>query len=387
MRKRGPPVKRFTVKRLTVPAMTHLKRATLKEVATRAGVSIATVSNVFSGRKPVNAELRTRVEEAAKELSYQVDRAASQLRSGRARVVGVLVPDLDDTFFTSLISHLEVMAQEDGYDVIVASSRDERELEESRLQTLLGWRPSGIIAVPCSNHVPTILSREASRLPMVLVDRVIAQSAVADTVTIDNFEAGHIAVRHLLDMGHTEIALAASHLSIAPIRERIRGATAAARERGVRDPIAVEVGSNAERGAKAFAGWLEENPVPSAVLALTNVTTLAVLTTLARRSIEVPEQVSLIAFDDYPWMSARKTSLTAIRQPVGEIAGAAWSRLTLRMKGNESPSFPTILHASLEQRASVRRIAPPASDGSDKGIAKPGRRPRTPAKERLKTTA
>ena len=82
--------------------MTNHKRATLKEVATRAGVSIATVSNVFSGRKPVNADLRAKVEQAAKELSYQVDRAASQLRSGRAQVVGVLVPDLDDTFFTSL---------------------------------------------------------------------------------------------------------------------------------------------------------------------------------------------------------------------------------------------------------------------------------------------
>lgn len=366
--------------------MIDRKRATLKEVATRAGVSIATVSNVFSGRKPVNADLRAKVEQAAKELSYQVDRAASQLRSGRARVVGVLVPDLDDTFFTSLISHLEVMAQRDGYDVIVASSRDERELEESRLQTLFGWRPSGIIAVPCSDQVPTILSREAGRLPMVLVDRVITQSAVADTVTIDNFEAGKIAVCHLLDMGHTEIVLAASHLDVAPIRERIRGAAAAARERGVEDPIAVGVGSNAERGAGVFAKWIETHPVPSAVLALTNVTALAVLTALARRSIEVSEQVSLIAFDDYPWMSARKTPLTAIRQPVSEIASAAWERLTMRMAGDVSPPVPTILHASLEERASVRRIGPPVPIVAPKS-AKPSRGNRQPAaKERLNTT-
>src|SRR5689334_60808 len=83
-------VKRFTVKRLTARRMNQRTRATLKEVAARAGVSIATVSNVFSGRKPVNAELRAKVEEAAKALSYQVDRAASQLRSGRTKVLGVL---------------------------------------------------------------------------------------------------------------------------------------------------------------------------------------------------------------------------------------------------------------------------------------------------------
>jgi len=329
------------------------------------------VSNVFSGRKPVNADLRAKVEEAAKELSYQVDRAASQLRSGRARVVGVLVPDLDDTFFTSLISRLEVMARRDGYDVIVASSRDERELEESRLHALLGWRPSGIVAVPCSDHIPTVLSREASRLPMVLVDRVIAESAVADTVTIDNFEAGEIAVRRLLDMGHTDIVLAASHLDIAPIRERIRGAAAAARSRRARGPIAVEVGSNAERGAERFAAWLECHALPSAVLALTNVTTLAVLSALARRRIDVPEQVSLIAFDDYPWMSARKTPLTAIRQPVDAIAGAAWERLQMRMAGDASPPLPTVLHAGLQDRASVRRIGPCVAGVSPNGIPNP----------------
>jgi LacI family transcriptional regulator len=334
------------------------KRATLKEVATRAGVSIATVSNVFSGRKPVNADLRAKVEKAAKDLAYQVDRAASQLRSGRGQVVGVLVPDLDDSFFTSLISRLEVMAQKDGYDVIVASSRDEVEIEESRLRTILGWRPCGIIAVPCSDRVPMILSREVGRLPMVLVDRVIAASAATDTVTIDNFEAGAMAVYGLLDMGHTDIVLAASHIDIAPIRERIRGAAAAARARSARDPIAVEVGSNADRGAEVFGDWIDDNTAPSAVLALTNVTTLAVLTALARRGIDVPEQVSLIAFDDYPWMSARKTPLTAIRQPVDEIASAAWQRLKMRMEGDASAPTPIVLHATRQDRASVRRFGP-----------------------------
>ena len=199
---------------------------------------------------------------------------------------------------------------------------------------------------------------------MVLVDRVIVDSAMVDTVTIDNFEAGEIAVRRLLDMGHTDIVLAASHLDIAPIRERIRGATAAAQDRRARNPIAVEVGSNAERGAELFADWIGGHPVPSAVLALTNVTTLAVLTAFARRSIEVPERVSLMAFDDYPWMSARKTPLTAIRQPVDEIAGAAWERLKMRMAGDTSPPTPTILQASLQDRASVREVGSPVSGPS-----------------------
>lgn len=333
------------------------RRSTIKDVATLAGVSIATVSNVFSGSKPVNAKLRARVEKAARDLSYQVDRAASQLRSGQTKVIGVLVPDLDDVFFTSLVSRLEVRAQQDGYDVIVASSRDDPALELSRLRALLGWRPSALVAVPCTDAVPVILADEAHRLPIVLADRVVTEGAIADTVTIDNREAGEIAARHLLAMGHRDIVIAASHLSVAPIRERIQGADAFLRRRTGRAAIVVELGSNGERGAEHFANWLDRHARPTAVLALTNVITLAVLSAFAARRIDVPEDISIIGFDDYPWMSARKTALTAIRQPVDAMAQAIWERLLARIGGNAAAPQPVVLNTSLQVRDSVRNLA------------------------------
>jgi LacI family transcriptional regulator len=333
------------------------RRPTIRDVATLAGVSIATVSNVFSGSKPVNSELRERVERAARELSYQVDRAASQLRSGQAKVVGVLVPDLDDAFFTSLVSRLEVMAGKDGYDVIVASSRDDVEVEKSRLAALLGWRPSGLVAVPCSDTVPQLLADEAHRLPMVLADRVEREGSFVDTVAIDNFEAGEIAARHLVALGHRDVVIAASHLSFAPIRERVRGAeTFMLSSIGV-PPVVVELGSNGERGAEIFQQWLARHSRPTAVLALTNVTTLGVLSALAATRIEVPEQVSIIGFDDYAWMSARKTALTAIRQPLDEMARVVWDRLRARMSGDQSPPHQIELNISLQVRDSVRSLA------------------------------
>jgi len=339
------------------------KRVTIRDVAARAGVSIATVSNVFNGAKPVNGELRRRVQQAAAALSYSPDRAASQLRSGHNRVVGVLVPDLDDVFFTSLISRLEVMAGKDGYDVIVASSRDDVELERSRLRTLLAWRPSGLVAVPCSDAIPAVLREEAGQLPMVLADRLTLDDAFADMVTIDNFQAGEIAARYLVETGHSQIVVAASSLSIAPIRERVRGVRNIAQGAGCPVPIVLELGSNAERGAETFVHWLERNPRPSAIFALTNVTTLSVLTGLARRHIDVPERTSLIGFDDYPWMSARKTALTAIRQPVDEMAQIIWSRLRLRMGGDETAPHRIVLGASLQVRNSVAVRNGGAADG------------------------
>jgi LacI family transcriptional regulator len=329
------------------------KRITIKDVAARAGVSIATVSNVFSGSKPVNADLQTRVRKAARELSYQVDRVASQLRSGQARVVGVLVPDLDDVFFTSLVSQLEVMAQKDGYDIIVASSRDDLSLEQSRLRALLAWRPSGLIAVPCSDAVPAVLEDEVGRMPMVFADRVPPDGSLVDTVSIDNREAGEIAARHLLGLGHRKIVLAASNLGISPIRERIKGASELIQAEIGRTPTVIELGSNAERGAEVLAHWLERHALPSAVIALTNVTTLSTLSTLARLRIDIPDPVSVIGFDDYPWMSARKTALTAIRQPIEDIASAAWDQLRKRMSGDQSVRRNIVLQSSLRVRNSV----------------------------------
>jgi LacI family transcriptional regulator len=338
------------------------KRTTIKDVAAHAGVSIATVSNVFSGNKPVNADLRERVERAARDLSYQVDRAASQLRSGHARIVCVLVPDLDDVFFTSLVSRLEVTARKDGYDVIVASSRDDVELERSRLRALLGWRPSGLVAVPCSDTVPTLLREEVGHLPMVFCDRVVPNGCFADTVTIDNVEAGEMVARHLVETGHVNVLVAASDLGISPIRGRVRGVCNIAEHAGI-IPVVLETGSVAERGAEIIADWLQRNPRPDAVVGLTNVTTLSALSALAREGIDVPGEVSLVGFDDYAWMSARKTALTAIRQPIDEIAAVVWERLSARMRGEQSQPRQTVLNVTLQMRKSVLRRDQPLRDG------------------------
>ena len=329
-------------------------RISIKDVSALAGVSTATVSNVFSGRKPVNAELQKRVRAAAEDLGYQVDRAASQLRSGRTRVVAVLVPDLTDTFFATIVTRIEALASADGYDVIVASSRDDRAIEASRIVAMLAWRPAGVIAVPCSNEVPEALVIGAAELPVVLVDRVSAACKIADSVTIDNRDAGSVAARHLVEHGHRDIVLAASRMDIAPIAERIEAASGhIVRATGVL-PTILELGTTVERGTEIFTHWLQRHPVPDAVMATTNVTTLAVLSAFAQARIMIPDRSSVIAFDDYAWMSARNTGLTAIRQPVEDIAEAAWQRLMFRLDGHVGAAPKAfVLNAGLVVRASV----------------------------------
>ena len=147
------------------------KVVTIRVVAKAAGVSPATVSNVFGGRKPVADALAQRVREAARTLGYQADRAASLLRSGRARIVAIVVPDLDNPFYTAVISAVEDRARRDGYEVFVASTREDVANEGGRLSALLAWRPAGVVVISTSDRFPGRTLLEQAGTPYVLADR------------------------------------------------------------------------------------------------------------------------------------------------------------------------------------------------------------------------
>ncbi|MCZ0962540.1 LacI family DNA-binding transcriptional regulator [Paracoccus benzoatiresistens] len=325
---------------------------TIKDVAAEAGVSIATVSNAFSGRKFVSPEVVRRVEEAARTLGYQKNIAASQLRTGRVKVVGVLVPSLADTFFAALVSDLEKLAEADGYQVLVATSGDDAAREAAQLGALLGWKPSGLIAVPCTNAIPDTLRREMVALPVVLVDRIGEEDLPVDTVVVDNHAAGREAAQHVLEKGHREILIAASVAGLRPIAERIRGITDACLAAGVA-PRIVELGTDVEEGAARLGAFLAREGHPTAVIATTNVTTLATLTAFAQAGIDMPADVSLVGFDDYAWMTARRVPLSAVRQPISDIAQSAWSCLMTRIGGSADAAVRIVLDAPLQRRNSV----------------------------------
>lgn len=330
-----------------------MKKTSIKDVAKAAGVSTATVSNVFSGRKPVNADLADKVRSAADALGYTVNKAASLLRSGRNSVVCVLVPDLSDPFFTSIITEVEHLARADGYEIIIGNSDDNRDVEAGRIEALLAWEPAGIIVIPCTDELPERLVR-GDAPPCVLVDR-IANFDVADTVTINNVGAGELAAEYLASMGHRNVLLAASDMSIHPIRQRARGAQKGMEKFGGSIRI-VELGSDPEQGAKVLGEWFEGNDAPTAICATTDMTTLSVLRFLADSLIDLPTQMSVVGFDDYAWMSARRTKLTGIRQPVDRIADAVWAQLLSRINGQTGAVINTVLECELVTRDSVGEL-------------------------------
>lgn len=319
-----------------------------------AGVSIATVSNTFSGKKFVNPDLARKVRQAAETLGYSVDRVASQLRSGRARVIAIIVPDLEDVFLGQLVSRLEACAQEAGYEVIVSSSRNDEAVQASRMRAVLGWRPAGIIVVPCLNTVAPDLLGEIGDVPIVGVDRIHPSTVDFDTVTIDNYRSGLQAVDYLAQQGAADVLLAIARRDLHNIQERVRGAQDAAAAKGniVLDVVAIS--SDPAGGACDLSGHLRTRSLPDAIVGVTHGTTLSALSAMAELGFEAPRDLMLLAWHDSLWMTARRNPVTTLAQPVGEVARCAWDRLMARMGGDTGPGQSLVLASNLIERASTR---------------------------------
>lgn len=330
--------------------------SSIKDVAKRAGVSIGTVSNVLNNKRAVHPELQDRVREAVAALGYEPDRAAARLRGGSARVVAILVPDLTNPFFASLIAALEASVRQSGYDIIVGTSNNSVDGEGARLATLLAARPDGLVVVPCEDAFPAAALIAGAGVPYVIVDRV-SEAFEADTVTVDNVAAGAASARHVIDLGHRNVAVAASTMALHNIRERFTGIESVFRERDLKPPRPVEVGLDLEVATRRLGAFLRETGRPTAFIALTNFGTLGVLSVLHQDGLAVPGDVSVVGFDDYVWMRAVSPPLTAVRQPVEEMGRAAWERLLARIEGSRKPFGRVRLDCELVLRSST--AAPP----------------------------
>lgn len=325
------------------------KIPSIRTVASRAGVSTATVSNVLNARRSVAPELAERVRAAVAELGYIADVGASRLRSRKSAVAGVLVPDLANPFFGEFVAALEQAARGDGYDLLIASSGDDVAQEAARLHTLLTWRPAGLIVIPCGSTIGGLDAAAGARVPLVAADRFPAGPAI-DVIAVDNRAAAADITRHLIAGGRRHVLAAAGSLAIGNVVERCEGIRDGARHAA--EVELLEVGHTLAESRARLAARLSGGLPPDAVFALNNVATLGALGALAASGLRVPQDVALASFDDEEWMRAVSPPLTAVRQPIDALARGAWQRLTARIAGDASPPQQIRLPCTLEIRDS-----------------------------------
>jgi len=327
---------------------------TIRDVAARAGVSIATVSNVLSGTRYVGPERRERVEAAIDALGYRPNGIAASLRSRRSRIIGIVVPDVANAFFGGLVKRIEEHAADSGYEIILVSSNEDPALERQRINALLSRQIEALIVVPAGDDFVSLEDLRLEGVPAVIVDRA-GSLAEVDTIGADNEAAAYDGTRHLLSLGHRDIGLLVSSLDLENIRGREAGylralaeAELGARARVIPGGLSVESARLAAIAALACADR------PSALFAATHVAALGAIQAIRELDLPFPEEISLLGFDDFEWMTVLKPFVSTIRQPTEKMGDLAWSLITKRL-GGEIHDFAQIrLPCTLCVRESTR---------------------------------
>ena len=332
--------------------------ATIRDVARRAGVSVSTVSKYLNGTR-VRGENARAVEEAVRALDYRPNEIARELRMSSAMTVGVLLPELDNLFFTQIISSVDAVLEAEGYSTLVCVSRSDPEREQRRLDFLLRKRIDGLIAVPTTSASDFVtLTRD---LPTVLVDRVVSAAVTSggrcSSVLSDNFAAAFGAAEELLLAGHRRIGLLLGPDSNYTPIERRAGFFAACAARGeIPDGRYVKDGDySVESGYRMTRELLGMPEPPTAVFATNNELTIGAAKAFAEAGIVPGEDISFIGFDNRTLSEVSHPKLTVIVQPVDEIGRTA-ARALLGLIGGEPGGRIVHLPAGILRGGSVRRI-------------------------------
>jgi DNA-binding LacI/PurR family transcriptional regulator len=327
---------------------------TIHDVARRAGVSVATVSRWLAGQKVRSADAVAR---AVEDLNYRPNAAARSLKTGRLGTIGVVVPDITNPFFSSVVKGLERAIPGNTYRVLLASSNESAEREAAILDDMVG-RVDGFILAPATEQDRAPLALHNAGVPVVLLDREVSGGEMCDVVLVDNVDGAAAAARHLLELGHRRIAMINGPEDTTPGRERRAGFVGALHEGGVQvDPELDLTGDFQEQSGRALTRRLfEAGTPPTALFTANNLMTVGALKTLRDVGVRVPDELSIVGFDDVTLGSLLRPPLTCVTRADEEQGELVMRLLLERLKGDSEPPRRIILETNLEVRGST---APP----------------------------
>jgi LacI family transcriptional regulator len=297
--------------------------ATLKDIAQRAGVSISTVSRVLDERLPSSrSEAADRVRLIAAELGYSRDVLASSLRRQGTDTIGVLVPRLTDTVMAVLFEAIARECDRRGQFAVVSATGDDEDRDVSAADALLRRKVDGLILTTARTDMDTTAALRDRGIPHVFALRTdgVTASAIGDDAL-----GGFVATRHLIDLGHTDIGIVGGPTYASSAAGRMQGWNQALHESGItaRDDRRLSLGFQIEDGERGGMALLDRADRPTAIFAVNDNTALGVLAAAHRLGLRVPEDVSIVGYNDIPLASHLPVPLTTVRVPFERVAADA----------------------------------------------------------------
>ncbi|MGW7352141.1 LacI family DNA-binding transcriptional regulator [Streptomyces sp. NPDC054784] len=333
--------------------------ATISDVARAAGVSPATVSRVLNGGR-VSPERAARVRRVASELGFSPNRVARSLRTQQASVIGLLIPDIENPFFTALARGVEDASRRTHLSVVLCNTDEDVEKEARYLDVALAEQMAGVIVAAASPRRSDFSALDARGTPVVAVDRRPG-AATVDAVMVDEQRGGDEATAHLLDRGYRRVACVTGPADTATSEERLAGHRAAMRAAGTPDAWIRAHTRHAdlrvEGGRTAMAELLTLPEPPDAVLVTHDLLTVGALEALRTAGVE-PPAFGVLSFGDVPWASLVRPPLTTVRLPAYDLGVAAATLLQERIAGSTGPHRTVTLRPDLHPRASTSGPTP-----------------------------
>lgn len=332
--------------------------ANIKQVAERAAVSVATVSRVINGSGYVSPELRERVLSSMRELNYELNAAARSLRSQETRIIGVLVPQLDHPFFSALSFSIEKTFADHGYNVFICSAEEDSSKEQDYTLMMLRQRVDGVIIGPTGYSEANLKRLIDQNIPVVLVDRDFPELEV-NRVIINNFRGGYDGARHLLELGHQQIGVIGARQDSGARAERTRGIVQAFADFAPdNNPtlILTDHLQQFEQGYHNTKRLLQQHPNLTAIFALTDVIAVGALRAASEIGRRIPQDISLIGFDNVSLAAYVVPPLTTVAQPIDAIGETATRILLHQIEHTDQPTETIEFDTQLIVREST---APP----------------------------
>ena len=333
-----------------------MKKETLVSIAERSGCSISTVSRVLSGNAAkyrISQRTVARVTEEVKRCNYTPSLLAKGLRTNRTDTIGLLIPNIENSFFAGVAGVVIRESRNYNYKVVVVDTQEDERNEQDGLSALLARRVDGIVAAPCGSNSELFASVQEGGMPLVLIDRYLPDAGMLSYVTTDNYRGAVMATEYLLENGHRRIACIQGTPHSMPVRDRVRGFGDTLRAHGLGDRIVVTGEDfSVQNGYLETKLALAREERPTAIFALSNLILLGVV----KSGLRIPDDISVVSFDDNMLFNYLDPAITCIGQPTDEIGTLAVKLLIRAIR--EPGAAPSHLHLppSLIIRRSVRNL-------------------------------
>lgn len=328
----------------------------MKQIARIAGVSLGTVSHVLNGSTPVREPLRKRVMDAVATVGYQPSQLARGLRRDKTNMIGMIIPDITNPFFPSVVRGAEDVAFENGYRLVLCNTDNDHSKEIIHLNELRTYLPSGLIVIP-SNLSDLTTHAESYRKAgavVVCVDR-LPRNWDGDSVTANNEKGAFEATNYLLRIGHRRVAVITGPRHLSNAQNRLKGFKRALREQNiVIGPEYIQEASFEKQGGYTKAMLLLRRiPRPTAIFASNDMMALGALRAFRELGLHCPKDISLIGFDDLDLTEMTNPPISSVSQPGYQMGTAATRILIDRVSGNDGPVRHIVLETALQVRESV----------------------------------